>query len=133
LILLVFALGATTGASLNRLITSEKSADRRAASSGRHDGAAFMTAPLPPFIGRMQDELKLTDEQITAIHKIMIETRRELNVKNLEECPGFKEARIRVQTRINSVLNPEQQILFRELNARREAEFAEPTQESEPR
>lgn len=84
-------------------------------------------------MGQMQDELKLTEEQIVVIREIMEETRREFNPQRFEECPGFKETRLRIQSRINGVLNPEQQILFKEFTARREAEMSTPPRVREPR
>ncbi len=113
LIIVVFALGGVTGASLDRLYM-QKQQPGRSSQGG------------PSWRGRMMDNMKrdlnLSDDQTVKIRTIHDELRKEFQPKRFAECPGFKEMREKTNARIREVLTPEQQLKFDELNARREAE-----------
>lgn len=126
LLLAVFALGAVTGAALDGVYRSRggKVDGLRSAGQGPMR-RGFDGPPIEMIVRRMGEDLKLSDEQVTEIRTIFEETRREIP-RNLPECPGFKEARERTQSRIRTVLTPEQQQRFDEINAEREASFGRP-------
>ncbi|MGH9837410.1 MAG: hypothetical protein ACREEM_01345, partial [Blastocatellia bacterium] len=75
--------------------------------------------------GRGMDEmvkdLKLSKEQTDSIRKIFDENRKDFRTR-VAECPGMKEMRERTNTRIKELLTPNQQSLFEQYNAKREAE-----------
>ncbi|MFN0084857.1 MAG: hypothetical protein ACKVX9_05675 [Blastocatellia bacterium] len=115
MIILVFALGGVTGAAIERLFLhspAERFEPGRRGGGGRGG-----------MIKRMKEDLKLTDEQEKSIHAIFEDSRKQFD---MDECPGFKEARQRTQARIREILNPEQQKRFEEINAQREAEMNRP-------
>jgi Spy/CpxP family protein refolding chaperone len=113
LIAVVFALGAVTGASLDRVYLANmetRSNPNHARGSNR-------------MIERLKSELNLNDEQIARIKTIFDESRKEFPPSRLAECPGFKESRARTRARIRETLTPEQQKRYDEINAQRDAEM----------
>jgi Spy/CpxP family protein refolding chaperone len=111
-ILLVFGLGAITGASLSRVYFS-RAADERSAHSrkpGEHRGGRMAEM--------MKKDLNLSDEQDAAIRRVFEESRKRFS---LDDCPGFKESREQTQALVRAVLTPEQQKRYDEIRAVREA------------
>lgn len=116
LIIVVFALGGVTGASLDRLyLQKQTSAPGRPSNRGGRQ----------QMMEDMKRDLNLSDDQATKIRSIFDESRKEFSPKRFADCPGFKEARERTNARIREVLTPEQQQRFDESIARREAERRE--------
>ncbi len=121
LIVVVFALGGATGASLDRLYLAKSDPSRFNASNhgspGRSRGPGRM-------IEKMKGDLDLNDEQVAKIRTIFEESRKEFPPHKFAECPGFKESRARTRSRVREVLTPEQQQRYDEINAQRDAEMA---------
>lgn len=111
---LVFALGGVTGAAIERLVLH--SPTERFEPARRGGGRAGM-------IKRMKEDLNLTEEQEKTIHGIFEDSRKQFK---MDDCPGFKEARQRTQTRIREILTPDQVKRFDEINAKRAAEMNRP-------
>ncbi|MDX2031804.1 MAG: Spy/CpxP family protein refolding chaperone [Blastocatellia bacterium] len=116
LIGLVFALGGVTGAAIERLFLHSPTERFEPARRGGGRGGGGM-------IKRMKEDLKLTEEQEKTIQSIFEDSRKQFK---MDDCPGFKEARQRTQTRIREVLTPDQQKRYDEINAQREAEMNRP-------
>jgi Spy/CpxP family protein refolding chaperone len=115
LILIVFVLGGVTGASLDRLYLLKQRGDRSGTAGPGSRGRQQM-------LENMKRDLNLTDDQVSKIRVIFEDIRKEFQPKRFSECPGFKEMREKTDTRIRSVLTPEQQERFDQINAKREAE-----------
>jgi Spy/CpxP family protein refolding chaperone len=114
LIAVVFALGAVTGGSLDRLYLARSGALRT-------DSPNHMRGP-NRMIERMKTDLSLNDDQVAKIKTIFDESRKEFPPSRFAECPGFKESRARTRQRIRETLTTDQQKRFDEINARRDAE-----------
>lgn len=112
LIAVVFILGGVTGASLDRLYMLR---NKPQAAAGPNRGRQAMMED-------MKRELNLSDEQVTHIRSVFEQMRKEFTPKQFAECPAVKEMRERTRSRVFEVLSPEQQKLYDEFNARREAE-----------
>jgi Spy/CpxP family protein refolding chaperone len=119
LIVVVFVLGSVTGASLDRLYVAKRDSFKPGSPGreGRPRGPGRM-------IEKMKSDLNLNDEQVARIRTVFEESRKEFPPNRFDECPGVKEARLRTRTRVREVLTPEQQKLYDEMNAKRDAEMA---------
>jgi len=111
LIAVVFALGAVTGASLDRVYLA------RSPKPPNH-------GPRGPnrMVERLRSDLNLNDEQVAKIKTIFEESRKEFPPSRFAECPGFIESRTRTRTRVREVLTPDQQKRYDEINAQRDAD-----------
>ncbi|HEY8460800.1 MAG TPA: hypothetical protein VIM99_10495 [Blastocatellia bacterium] len=116
LIALVFALGAVTGGSLDRLYLSRSGALRS-------DTPNHLRGP-NRMVERMKSDLNLNDEQVAKIKTIFEESRKEFPPSRFAQCPGYMESRARTRQRIRETLSPDQQKRFDEINARRDAEMS---------
>jgi Spy/CpxP family protein refolding chaperone len=114
LIVVVFALGAVTGGSLDRVYLANSGAIKSLNPNHAH-GPNRM-------IDRMSSDLNLNDEQVAKIKTIFEESRKEFPPSKFAECPGFKESRAHTRARIRETLKPEQQKRFDEINAQRDTE-----------
>src|SRR5688572_7036401 len=85
LIVLVFALGAVTGGSLDRLYLAKSGALKTDVSN--HPRGPNRMAE------RLKSDLNLSDEQVTRIRTIFEESRKEFPPSRFAECPGVKESR----------------------------------------
>jgi Spy/CpxP family protein refolding chaperone len=115
LILIVFMLGGVTGASLDRLYVLSQRGDRSGTTA---PGSRWRQQMLE----NMKRDLELNDDQVSKIRVVFEDIRKEFQPKRFSECPGFKEMREKTNTRIRSILTPEQQERFDQINAKREAE-----------
>jgi Spy/CpxP family protein refolding chaperone len=116
LIALVFALGAVTGGSLDRLYLSRS-------------GALRSDPPNHPrgpnrMVERLKSDLNLNDEQVAKIKTIFEESRKEFPPSRFAQCPGYMESRARTRQRVRETLSSDQQKRFDEINARRDAEMS---------
>jgi Spy/CpxP family protein refolding chaperone len=116
LIAVVFALGAVTGGSLDRLYLSKRSAFNPD-SPNRPRGPHRM-------VERLKSDLNLNDEQVQKIKTVLDESRKEFPPSRFAECPGFVQSRARTRARIREALTPEQQKRYDEINAQRDAEMS---------
>jgi hypothetical protein len=116
LIALVFALGAVTGGSLDRVYLTKSGALR-------NDGPNHSRGP-NRMLERMKGDLNLNDEQVAKIKTIFEESRKEFPSSRFAECPGYMESRARTRQRVRETLTADQQIRFDEMNARRDAEMS---------
>lgn len=116
LIVVVFALGAVTGGSLDRLYLAKSGAFRA-------DSPNHLRGP-NRMVERLKSDLNLNDEQAAKIKTIFEESRKEFPPSRLAECPGFKESRARTRQRIRETLTAEQQKRYDEINAKRDAEMS---------
>jgi len=111
----VFVLGCVTGAALTGLYRSRASGDRpEAREKAMHQR-----------FENMRRELNLTDEQTTAVHAILDETREEYRTLRTELRPRFEEPRQKARTRIRALLTPEQQQRFDAMMAQQDAKHDE--------
>lgn len=74
---------------------------------------------------RLKADLNLTDEQTSAIRVVFEEMRKEFPPSRFNECPGLKESRDKSRAKIRTILTPEQQAKYDEINAKRDAEMRE--------
>ncbi|HEU0183847.1 MAG TPA: hypothetical protein VFS27_00930 [Blastocatellia bacterium] len=116
LIALVFALGAVTGGSLDRLYLSRSGALR-------NDLPNHSRGP-NRMVERLKSDLNLNDEQVAKIKTIFEESRKEFPPSRFAQCPGYMESRARTRQRIRETLSSDQQKRFDEINARRDAEMS---------
>jgi Spy/CpxP family protein refolding chaperone len=116
LIALVFALGAVTGGSLDRLYLSRSGA-LRSETPNHPRGPNRM-------VERMKSDLNLNDEQVAKIKTIFEESRKEFPPSRFAQCPGYMESRARTRQRIRETLSSDQQKRFDEINAKRDAEMS---------
>ncbi|MBK7601261.1 MAG: hypothetical protein IPL01_02280 [Acidobacteria bacterium] len=112
MIAVVFILGGVTGASLDRLYML-KNKPQAAAGPNRWRQA---------MMDDMKKEMNLTDDQVTQIRSVYDQMRKEFQPKQFAECPAVKEMRERTRSKIFEVLSPEQQKLYDEFTAKREAD-----------
>ncbi len=108
-LVVVFALGAITGAALTGLYRSRAGADRP--EKAMHER-----------FEKMRSELNLTDEQTKSISAILDETRNEYRGLRAELRPRFEEPRQKARTKIRALLTPEQQQKFDALVAQQDAQ-----------
>jgi len=116
LIAVVFALGAVTGGSLDRVYLTKRSSlnnDNPNRPRGPHRMAE-----------RLKSDLNLSDEQVAKVKTILDESRKEFPPSRFAECPGFVQSRARTRARIREALTPEQQKRYDEINAQRDAEMS---------
>jgi Spy/CpxP family protein refolding chaperone len=105
----VFILGCVTGAALNGLYRSR--ADARDQPRGPDE-----------FFNSLRRDLKLSDDQATAIRAILDETRDEFRALRTEVRPRYDALRQKANARIRERLTPEQQQKFDALVAKRDAQ-----------
>jgi len=116
LIAVVFALGAVTGGSLDRVYMAKRSAlsnDNPNRPRGPHR-----------MVERLTSDLNLNDDQVAKVKTILEESRKEFPPSRFAECPGFVQSRARTRARIREALTPEQQKRYDEINAQRDAEMS---------
>ena len=116
LIAVVFALGAVTGGSLDRVYLAKRS-------SLSNDNPNRPRGP-HRMVERLKSDLNLNDEQVAKIKTILEESRKEFPPSRFAECPGFVQSRARTRARIREALTPEQQKRYDEINAQRDAEMS---------
>jgi Spy/CpxP family protein refolding chaperone len=116
LIAVVFALGAVTGGSLDRVYLSKRS-------SLSNDNPNRPRGP-HRMVERLKSDLNLNDEQVAKVKTILEESRKEFPPSRFAECPGFVQSRARTRARIREALTPEQQKRYDEINAQRDAEIS---------
>ncbi len=114
-LLVVFTLGCVTGGALTGLYRWRAGADRPEARE----------KALQERFEKMRSELNLTDQQTTAVHNILDETRNEYKALRTELRPRFEEPRMKARTRIRALLNPEQQQKFDAMVAQQDAQHDE--------
>jgi Spy/CpxP family protein refolding chaperone len=114
-LLVVFVLGCVTGAALTGLYRSRASADRPEARE----------RAMAERFEKMRTELKLTDQQTTAVRTILDETRNEYKTLRTELRPRFDEPRLKARARIRALLTPEQQQKFDAMVAQQDAQHDE--------
>jgi Spy/CpxP family protein refolding chaperone len=116
LIAVVFALGAVTGGSLDRVYMAKRSPlsnDNPNRPRGPHR-----------MVERLKSDLNLNDDQVAKVKTILEESRKEFPPSRFAECPGVAQSRARARARIREVLTPEQQKRYDEINAQRDAEMS---------
>jgi Spy/CpxP family protein refolding chaperone len=115
LIAVVFALGAVTGGSLDRVYLANRGL-----------GADNPNRPRGPhrMVERLRSDLNLNDEQVAKVRTILDESRKEFPPSRFAECPGFAQSRARTRARIREALTPEQQKRYDEINAQRDSEMS---------
>jgi hypothetical protein len=114
LIAVVFALGAVTGGSLDRLYLARSGALR-------NDITNHSRGP-NRMVERMKSDLNLNDEQVAKVKTIFEESRKEFPPSRFAQCPGYMESRARTRQRIRETLTTDQQKRFDEINAKRDAD-----------
>lgn len=70
-------------------------------------------------VGRMQSDLKLTDEQRVQIEQLLDEQQKQLHKMRREFRPEFERLRQEMEDKISQLLSPEQKEKFHEMAARR--------------
>ena len=110
-LVVVFVLGAATGAALAGLYRSRASNGPESRERAMHER-----------FERMRQELSLTDQQTTAVRQILDETRNEYRALRTELRPRFDEPRMKARARIRALLNPDQQKKFDAMVAQQDAE-----------
>jgi len=116
LIAVVFALGAVTGGSLDRVYVAKRS-------SLSNDNPNRPRGP-HRMVERLKSDLNLNDDQVAKVKTILEESRKEFPPSRFAECPGFVQSRARTRARIREALTPEQQKRYDEINAQRDAEMS---------
>ena len=110
----VFALGAGTGAAIDAIYRSRAFAE---GPGGRGRGEH------KDMFERMRRDLSLSEEQATALQKVLEETRSEFRALRTEVEPRYDQIRQNARVRMRALLNPEQQKIFdaksAEIDARR--------------
>ena len=109
-LVVVFLLGATTGVSLSGVYFFHRGFP------GGHG------SPRPEeYFNILQHELKLSDEQASAVHLIVDETRNDYRSLREQARPRFEAIRQQERARIRALLSPEQQQRFDQMTARQDA------------
>jgi len=116
LIAVVFALGAVTGGSLDRVYVAKRS-------SLSNDNPNRPRGP-HRMVERLKSDLNLNDDQVAKVKTILEESRKEFPPSRFAECPGFVQSRARTRARIREALTPEQQKRYDEINAQRDADMS---------
>ena len=112
----VFALGCVTGALLD-------SAYRLRAGAARTEGKGRRGHE--EVLGRMRQNLRLTDQQAAEVRKILEQTSGDYRALRAEARPRFDSIRQSARARIRALLTPEQQQRFDAKVAERDARRAE--------
>jgi Spy/CpxP family protein refolding chaperone len=115
-LLVVFGLGFTTGAALNRLYVSVVNAG----------GSAAREPAIRDRFEKMRHELNLTDEQTTGVRTVLDDTRNEYSALRNEFRPRFDEPRLKARARIRSLLTSDQQLKFDALVGRNHGQLSQP-------
>lgn len=113
-IVVVFGLGAVTGAALDGLYRSRASA-REARPAHSPD----------QMLEKMRGDLNLNDQQSQQIRAILDDTRTQYRSLRTEVRPRYDSIRQQARTRIRAVLSPEQQKRFDAIVAERDAKREE--------
>jgi len=103
----VFLLGATTGVSLSGVYFFQ------------HRG--FPGGRGPHLEDNLQHQLNLSDEQASAVHLILDETRNDYRSLREQVRPRFDAIRQQERARIRALLSPDQQQRFDQMTARQDA------------
>jgi Spy/CpxP family protein refolding chaperone len=114
-LLVVFVLGCVTGAALTGLYRSRAGAG----------GPEAREKAMHERFEKMRNELKLTDQQTTAIRTILDEARNEYKTLRTDLRPRFEEPRMKARARIRALLTPEQQQKFDAMVAQQDAQHDE--------
>ena len=107
-LLVVFVLGGVTGAALTGLLRSRASGGRSESREQRFE--------------KMRQDLKLDDQQTTAVRAILDETRNEYRTLRTELRPRFEEPRLKARAKIRALLNADQQQKFDVMSAQQDAQ-----------
>ena len=110
-LVVVFVLGAATGAALAGLYHSRASNGPDSRERAMHER-----------FERMRQELSLTDQQTAAVRQILDETRNEYRALRTELRPRFDEPRMKARARIRALLNADQQKKFDAMVTQQDAE-----------
>src|SRR2546422_1690426 len=114
-IVVVFALGCVTGASLDSLYRSR--------ASGAHEPRG--PRGTDQLLDNMRRDLSLNDDQSQQIRAILDDTRNQYRALRTEVKPRHETIRQQARTRIRSLLSPEQQQRFDTIVAERDAKHEE--------
>jgi predicted metalloprotease len=107
-LLVVFVLGGVTGAALTGLLRSRASGGRSESREQRFE--------------KMRQDLKLDDQQTSAVRAILDETRNEYRALRTELRPRFEEPRLKARAKIRGLLNADQQQKFDLMAAQQDAQ-----------
>jgi predicted metalloprotease len=107
-LLVVFVLGGVTGAALTGLLRSRASGGRPESREQRFE--------------KMRQDLKLDNQQTSAVRAILDETRNEYRALRTELRPRFEEPRLKARAKIRALLNAEQQQKFDVMTAQQDAQ-----------
>jgi Spy/CpxP family protein refolding chaperone len=123
-IVVVFALGCVTGASLDSLYRSRAGSLR-----------GEMRGPHGPdqFIENMRRDLNLNDQQSQQIRAILDDTRNQYRSLRTEVRPRYDAIRQQARSRIRAMLSPEQQQRFDAMIAERDAKRDEEDKDKDKR
>ncbi len=123
-IVVVFALGCVTGASLDSLYRSRAGGPR-----------GEIRGPHGPdqFIENMRHDLNLNDQQSQQIRAILDDTRNQYRSLRTEVRPRYDVIRQQARSRIRAVLSPEQQQRFDAMIAERDAKRDEEGKDKDKR
>ncbi len=116
-IVVVFALGCVTGASLDSVYRLRASGERHGGRGGGRRGKGDV-------FERMKRDLNLDEQQATQIRAILDETQSGYRALRAEVRPRYDALRQNSRTRIRALLTPEQQKLFDAKVAERDARDA---------
>jgi len=114
-IVVVFALGCVTGASLDSLYRSRAARVREARGPRGTD----------QLLESMRRDLNLNDQQSQQIHAILDDTRNQYRALRTEVKPQYETIRQQARTRIRSILTNDQQQRFDAIVAERDAKHEE--------
>jgi len=123
-IVVVFALGCVTGASLDSFYRS-RAVGSRAETRGPHGPDQF--------VENMRRDLNLNDQQSQQIRAILEETRNQYRSLRTEVRPRYDAIRQQARSRIRAALSPEQQQRFDAMIAERDAKRDEEDKEKDKR
>ena len=114
LLVLVFALGIALGA-VGHMLAERNVLAQAARGRGQNGGGGGQQGRL---VGRLTNELKLTDDQQKQISQILADTQRSYDVIREQMGPQFDQARNESRDRIRQVLAPEQRPGFEDFMRR---------------
>lgn len=112
MVAVVFALGCITGASLDGVYRLRAGNERRDVRGRRNSGEA---------LEKMRRDLNLSDDQATEVNRILEQTHTEYRALRAEVRPRYDRIRENARAQIRSLLTPEQQKLFDDQTAKRDA------------
>ena len=107
-LLVVFLLGGVTGSALTGLLRSRASNGRSESREQRFE--------------KMRQDLRLNDQQTSAVRAILDETRNEYRALRTELRPRFEEPRVKARAKIRALLNADQQQKFDVMSAQQDAQ-----------